>query len=92
MHNIFIIANTENKTIEYLSYLKRRANRLLPKGFKRRVYLPCAVHSYYYLLKDLKRMKTCDIIIPLEDGHTDLYTDILIYHFNRIEETKRNLL
>lgn len=85
MITIFAIANTENKNYEYLCDLKERVKQTLPVGTNAKIYLPCAVHSFYYLLKDMKRMKDCDFIIPLDDGHTDIYTDILEYFYHNMK-------
>ena len=86
MITVFAIANTSNKTYEYLCDLKGRVKQTLPVGSNVKIYLPCAIHSAYYLLKDMKRIHEVDKVIIIEDGHTDLYTDILIYHFNKIIE------
>lgn len=85
MITIFAIANTENKNYEYLCDIKGRVKQTLPVGTNAKIYLPCAVHSFYYLLKDMKRMKDCDFIIPLDDGHTDIYTDILEYFYHNMK-------
>ena len=84
MITVFAIANTSNKTNEYLYELKGRVKQTLPVGTTARIFLPCAIHSYYYLIKDMKRIHEVDKVIIIEDGHTDLYTDILIYHFEQI--------
>lgn len=84
MITIFAIANTENKNYEYLCDLKGRVKQTLPVGTNAKIYLPCAVHSSYYLLKDMKRIHEVDKVIVIEDGHTDLYTDILIYHYDEL--------
>ena len=84
MYIIFAIANTENKTYEYLCDLKGRAKTALPVGTKAKIIFPSAIHSDFYLLRDLKRISEVDKVIILEDGHTDIYTDILIYHFNAL--------
>ena len=85
MITIFAIANTENKNYEYLCDIKGRVKQTLPVGSNVKIYLPCAVHSHYYLLKDLKRMRECDFIIPLDDDHTDIYTDILEYFYHNMK-------
>ena len=84
MYIIFAIANTENKTYEYLCDLKGRVKQTLPVGTKAKIIFPSAIHSDFYLLRDLKRISEVDKVIILEDGHTDLYTDILIYHYNAL--------
>lgn len=86
---IFAIANTENKNYEYLCDLKGRVKQILPVGTDARIYLPYAIHSNYYLLQDMKRMHKADKIIILEDGHTDIYTDILIYHYDKLTEIQQ---
>ena len=86
MITVFAIADTSNKNYEYLCDLKGRAKTALPVGTNSKIYLPCAIHSFYYLLKDMKRIHEVNKVIILEDGHTDLYTDILIYHFNKMIE------
>lgn len=88
MITIFAIANTSNKTYEYLCDLKGRTKLVLPVGTNAKIILPSSIHSDFYLLRDLKRISEVDKVIILEDGHTDLYTDILIYHFNTITETQ----
>ena len=84
MYIIFAIANTSNKNYEYLCDLKGRAKTALPVGTKAKIIFPSAIHSDFYLLRDLKRISEVDKVIILEDGHTDIYTDILIYHFNAL--------
>ena len=84
MYIIFAIANTENKNYEYLCDLKGRVKQTLPVGTKAKIIFPSAIHSDFYLLRDLKRISEVDKVIILEDGHTDIYTDILIYHFNAL--------
>ena len=84
MITIFVIANTSNKNYEYLCDLKGRAKTALPVGTKAKIIFPSSIHSDFYLLRDLKRISEVDKVIILEDGHTDIYTDILIYHFNAL--------
>lgn len=86
---IFGIANTENKNYEYLCDLKGRVKQMLPVGTDARIIFPCSVHSNYYLLKDLKKIHEVDNVVVIEDGHTDLYTDILIYHYDKLTEMQQ---
>lgn len=86
---IFAIANTENKNYEYLCDLKGRVKQTLPVGTDARIVLPHAIHSNYYLLQDMKRIHRADKVVILDDGHTDLYTEILIYHYNKLTEMQQ---
>ena len=84
MITIFVIANTENKNYEYLCDLKGRTKSALPVGTKAKIIFPSAIHSDFYLLRDLKRISEVDKVIILEDGHTDIYTDILEYFLQNL--------
>ena len=86
MITIFALANTSNKTYEYLCDLKGRTKSVLPVGTKTKIIFPSAIHSDFYLLRDLKRISEVDKVIILEDGHTDIYTDILIYFYHNMKE------
>lgn len=86
MITVFALANTSNKTYEYLCDLKGRAKTALPVGTNAKIIFPSAIHSDFYLLRDLKRISEVDKVIIIEDDHTDIYTDILIYHFEQIRK------
>ena len=86
MITIFALANTSNKTYEYLCDLKGRVKSALPVGTKAKIIFPSAIHSDFYLLRDLKRISEVDKVIILEDDHTDLYTDILEYFYHNMKE------
>lgn len=86
---IFVIANTENKNYEYLCDLKGRVKQILPVGTDATIILASSVHSNYYLLRDMKRIHRADKVVILDDDHTDLYTEILIFHYNKLTEMQQ---
>ena len=56
MITVFALADTSNKNYEYLCDLKGRAKTALPVGTKAKIIFPSAIHSDFYLLRDLKRI------------------------------------